>query len=211
MAIQSAPQMAPILLDLMVSNEDWPGAEKAAKRLAEMLPPNIKAMEQKESGEPPTPEQQQQDAMQMQMQQAQMEMQQRAAAAEIPLKEAKAAKAMAEAQRAAQPEVPAQVDNSQAQLRAFEIQQQSDLERERLAQTNQIEREKMFQDALNQDKKLLADLQKFEMELRAKLAEKAMEPAASVEGDVEPDPGTRPNARNACGGRRYDCDLAELH
>jgi len=192
MAIQSAPQMAPILLDLMVSNEDWPGAEKAAKRLAEMLPPNIKAMEQKESGEPPTPEQQQQDAMQMQMQQAQMQMQQRAAAAEIQLKEAQAAKAMAEAQRAAQPETPAQVDNSQAQLRAFEIQQQSELERERMAQTGQIEREKMVQDALNQDKKLLADLQKFEMELRAKLAEKAMEPAASVEGDVEPDPGPDP-------------------
>ena len=183
MAIQSAPQLAPILMDLMISNEDWPGSEKAAKRLAEMLPPNIKAMEKQEAGEPPNPQEQQMQAMQMQMQQ-------RAMNADLQLKEAQAAKAMAEAQKAAQPEVPAQVDNSQAQLRAFEIQEQSQLKREEMAQNHQIEREKMAQDTLNQDKQLLADLQKFEMELQAKLAEKAMEPApeAPQEEPQGPDP-----------------------
>ena len=183
MAIQSAPQLAPILMDLMISNEDWPGSEKAAKRLAEMLPPNIKAMEKEEAGEPPNPQEQQMQAMQMQMQQ-------RAMNADLQLKEAQAAKAMAEAQKAAQPEVPAQVDNSQAQLRAFEIQEQSQLKREEMAQNHQIEREKMAQDALNQDKQLLADLQKFEMELRAKLAEKAMEPTPELpqEEPQGPDP-----------------------
>lgn len=89
MAIQAAPALAPVLLDLMMENEDWPGAERAAKRLAEMLPPEVKAMEAKESGEPP----QQPDPMQVQM----MQMQQRAAEAEIGEKEAKTSKLQAEA------------------------------------------------------------------------------------------------------------------
>ena len=67
----------------------------------------------------------------------QMQMQQRGMNADLQLKEAQAAKAMAEAQKAAQPEVPAQVDNSQAQLRAFEIQAQSQLKREAMAQHHQ--------------------------------------------------------------------------
>lgn len=49
-AIQSAPQLAPILLDLLMELEDFKGADRAAKRLNEMLPPAIKAME---SGQPP--------------------------------------------------------------------------------------------------------------------------------------------------------------
>ena len=49
-AIQAAPQLAPILLDLLMEMEDWKGADRAAKRLNEMLPPQIKAME---SGKPP--------------------------------------------------------------------------------------------------------------------------------------------------------------
>ena len=49
MAIQAAPQLAPILLDVMMENEDWPGAERAARRLSAMLPPQIQAME---SGQP---------------------------------------------------------------------------------------------------------------------------------------------------------------
>lgn len=54
-AMQAAPQLAPILLDLVMEMQDWPGADRAAKRLSEMLPPEIKALE---SGEPmPQPQQ----------------------------------------------------------------------------------------------------------------------------------------------------------
>lgn len=48
-AIRAAPQLAPVLLDMMLNMHDWPGAEKAAKRLALLLPPQIQAME---SGQP---------------------------------------------------------------------------------------------------------------------------------------------------------------
>lgn len=55
-AIRAAPQLAPILLDLMMEMQDWPGADKAAKRLAEMLPPQIKAMESGQPMPPPQPD-----------------------------------------------------------------------------------------------------------------------------------------------------------
>jgi len=53
--IQSAPQSAPIVLDLLAKAQDWPMADKIAKRIRTMLPPQIQAEEAQESGEPPPP------------------------------------------------------------------------------------------------------------------------------------------------------------
>lgn len=55
-AIRAAPQLAPILLDLMIGMQDWPGADKAAKRLSMMLPPQIQAMESGQPMPPPPPD-----------------------------------------------------------------------------------------------------------------------------------------------------------
>lgn len=62
--IQAAPQLAPLVLDLLAQAQDWPLADKIAKRIRTMLPPAIQAQEAEESGEapppppPPSPEQQ---------------------------------------------------------------------------------------------------------------------------------------------------------
>ena len=55
-AIRAAPQLAPILLDLMIGMQDWPGADQAAKRLAMMLPPQIQAMENGQPMPEPQPD-----------------------------------------------------------------------------------------------------------------------------------------------------------
>lgn len=75
--MQAAPQLMPILGDLWVSMQDWPEAEKAAKRLAAMLPPQIQELE-KDDGEDIPPQakaqiaqmQQQIEAMKQALQQA---------------------------------------------------------------------------------------------------------------------------------------------
>lgn len=62
--VQAAPQLAPLVLDLLAKAQDWPMADKIAKRIRTMLPPQIQAEEAEESGEappatmPPSPEQQ---------------------------------------------------------------------------------------------------------------------------------------------------------
>ena len=43
--MQANPALSPILADLWVQAQDWPGAEIARKRLAAMLPPQIQEME----------------------------------------------------------------------------------------------------------------------------------------------------------------------
>lgn len=53
--MQAAPAMTPILADLWVAAQDFPDAEKARKRLAAMLPPQIQEMEQ-EDGEEVSPQ-----------------------------------------------------------------------------------------------------------------------------------------------------------
>ncbi|GAA0267290.1 hypothetical protein LNAOJCKE_2995 [Methylorubrum aminovorans] len=75
--IQAAPQSAPLVLDILAKAQDWPMADKVAKRIRTMLPPQIQALEAQESGEtppppmPPSPEQQ--AAMQAQERQQQLE------------------------------------------------------------------------------------------------------------------------------------------
>lgn len=72
------PEGAPMFIDLLAKMQDWPLADKIAKRAQLMLPPAIQQMEAQEAGEepppmpppaPPTPEQQQQ-AMEAQAQEA---------------------------------------------------------------------------------------------------------------------------------------------
>ncbi|MBB5762410.1 hypothetical protein HNR01_002030 [Methylorubrum rhodesianum] len=75
--IQAAPQLAPVVLDLFAKAQDWPMADKIAKRIRTMLPPQIQAQEAQESGEPPPPPMppspEQQAAMQAQERQQQIE------------------------------------------------------------------------------------------------------------------------------------------
>ncbi|ACK84677.1 hypothetical protein [Methylorubrum extorquens] len=75
--IQAAPQLAPVVLDLFAKAQDWPMADKIAKRIRTMLPPQIQAQEAEESGEAPPPPMppspQEQAAMAQQERQQQIE------------------------------------------------------------------------------------------------------------------------------------------
>lgn len=74
--MQAAPNLMPILGDLWVSMQDWPEADKAAKRLQLMLPPQIQQMEQDGGEEIPPQVQAQMAQMQGQLQQMQQALQQ---------------------------------------------------------------------------------------------------------------------------------------
>lgn len=53
--VSAAPQIAPYVLDLLAQAQDWPLADKIAKRIRAMLPPQIQAEEAQEEGKPPPP------------------------------------------------------------------------------------------------------------------------------------------------------------
>lgn len=53
--VSAAPQIAPLVLDLLAQAQDWPLADKIAKRIRTMLPPQIQAEEAQEEGKPPPP------------------------------------------------------------------------------------------------------------------------------------------------------------
>ena len=92
--VQTAPQSAQMVLDLIAKNMDWPGADQFAERFKKMLPPQI----QPETDDPEEQAQRQQAAQQA----AEVaEMQKRGAMADIAEKEAKAAESQADAQKAA--------------------------------------------------------------------------------------------------------------
>lgn len=92
--VQTAPQSAQMVLDLIAKNMDWPGADQFAERFKKMLPPQI----QPETDDPEEQAQRQQAAQQA----AEVaEMQKRGAMAEIAEKEANAAESQADAQKAA--------------------------------------------------------------------------------------------------------------
>lgn len=108
--VQAAPQLAPLVLDLLAKAQDWPMADKIAKRIRTMLPPQIQAEEAQESGEPPpppmppSPEQQAQMAAQ-QRQQALAEQQHQLDGAKLQIEQqklqAEMAKIQGEVQKAA--------------------------------------------------------------------------------------------------------------
>lgn len=53
--IQAAPNVAPLVLDLVAKAQDWPNAEQFAKRLETALPPQIRAMEAEDGDMAPPP------------------------------------------------------------------------------------------------------------------------------------------------------------
>jgi hypothetical protein len=91
--LQAAPNLLPMLGDVWVKMQDWPDADKVARRLKAMLPPEIKAVEDEETELPP-------EAMQqIQMLQQQIEQLSQAlenAAAEAESKEIEREKAEAD-------------------------------------------------------------------------------------------------------------------
>ncbi|GGE36302.1 portal protein [Agaricicola taiwanensis] len=50
--MQANPAVAPLIMDIMAKNQDWPNADQLAKRVRHMLPPPIQAEEAQESGDP---------------------------------------------------------------------------------------------------------------------------------------------------------------
>lgn len=77
--IRAYPPAGPVLMDMVAKAQDWPEADKVAKRLHALLPPQILQMEAAENGGPPPlpPEVQQQFAqMQQQLQAGSQQFQQ---------------------------------------------------------------------------------------------------------------------------------------
>ena len=50
--ISAAPQAAALMLDLFAKAQDWPNAEEIGERLEHLLPPELRAREAAERGEP---------------------------------------------------------------------------------------------------------------------------------------------------------------
>lgn len=53
--IRAAPQAAPLMMDIVARNSDWPEADKIADRLEKMLPPNLQEPKPGEPGGPGGP------------------------------------------------------------------------------------------------------------------------------------------------------------
>lgn len=88
--LQSAPNVAPAVLDLIAKMQDWPHADELAERMEMLAPPPVQALLAKKRGEPPQPPQpspqEQQMQAEMQMQQAKLQGEQQAKAAELQMK-----------------------------------------------------------------------------------------------------------------------------
>jgi len=54
--LQSAPDTAPLIIDLIAKAQDWPMANEIAERLEAVLPPQIKALKAEKEGKPLPPE-----------------------------------------------------------------------------------------------------------------------------------------------------------
>jgi hypothetical protein len=98
--LQSAPNAAPLVLDLIAEAQDWPNAEKFSKRLKTILPQQIQAMEQQESGEPPPPPAP--PSPEQQMQQLTMQIEFRMKQLDLELKELSVMQAAAQPGQAAE-------------------------------------------------------------------------------------------------------------
>lgn len=79
--LQAAPNLLPMLGDVWVKMQDWPDADKVARRLKAMLPPEIKAVEDEDADIPPEAMQQIQ-MLQQQVQQLSQALEAAAAEAE---------------------------------------------------------------------------------------------------------------------------------
>ena len=95
--VQTMPQAAGSVMDLVAKNMDWPGADEFAERFKKMLPPQLAEEMEDETDDP---EELQKRQAKQQAAQAQQQLQQRGIDAEIGQKEAQTLKAQADARKA---------------------------------------------------------------------------------------------------------------
>jgi len=127
--IRANPATAPLLMDVIAKNMDFPEAETVARRFQAMLPPQIQQMEAQQDGNAP-PEQvlmQQIQVLQGQLQQAQQMLQ--------------------------------QADVQRTQLDAMKVQQDAQIEAQRLALQREIEDQKAALSKYEADLKAQVTLQ----------------------------------------------------
>ncbi len=93
--LQSAPNVAPAVLDLIAKMQDWPHADELAERMEMLAPPPVQALLAQKRGEQPPPPPPNPDEMklqaEMQMQQAKLQGEQQARQAELQLRQAEIA------------------------------------------------------------------------------------------------------------------------
>lgn len=104
------PQAAPVIMDLVARNMDWPGADDVADRLQKLLPPGMAEEEDM------TPEQQQIQMLQQQLQQAQQMIEQITQEPAYRKEVAGAVKAEADAERATSQVQEQQLETVQKQM-----------------------------------------------------------------------------------------------
>lgn len=153
---QAAPQAAPILADMAVRLMDFPDADRAARRLQALLPPQVLAAEQADaqSGMPPEAQMAMQQ-LQQQLQQAQAQMQQMAA--ELQSKQADAQ--VKQAEIAVKREEVA-VKSGELQLKAAEMQARLEAEQQaRMAEDQDDAAEAQMQQQMAQALQALAEQQ----------------------------------------------------
>jgi len=140
--IQAYPPAAPLMVDEIAKNSDWPGAAKIGKRMEALLPPAVKAME---SGQPPPPPEPPPEVQaEMAKAQASMQISQQKAQIDSQIAQQKAQmEAQLEQQRA---QNRAQIEREQAQadiaVMQMTAQAQMAIEREKAAVHLELERQK---------------------------------------------------------------------
>ena len=110
--VQSAPNVAGVVMDLIAKNMDWPGADEMAERLRKTLPPGM-AEDEDQEGQPNQQEMMQ--AMMMQMQQMAQQMDQQLEAGK---REAETQKAIADAEKTRAETESKEIENAQ---KTFEL------------------------------------------------------------------------------------------
>lgn len=118
--IQSFPDAAPIIGDLVAKNLDWPGAEEIAKRLKTMLPPQLQEPEDGHEDIPPQ--------VQHMIQQGQQQMQQMQQAIQQLQAENQSLK-QGEMSKAAEVQAKAQAESAKSQTEAVKATEQGNTER----------------------------------------------------------------------------------
>jgi hypothetical protein len=148
--MRANPATAPLLMDVLARNMDFPEADKIAQRFRAMLPPPIQALEGQEEGDQPTPE-----MLMQQLVQAQQQIQQMQQA----LQQADVQKSQTEAQRL---QLDAQKAQADSQIEA----QRLELDRAKAEQDAQIERQKLIQSERESARKMA--LERYGMALNAR-------------------------------------------
>lgn len=144
--LSSAPELAPVTLDLVAKMQDWPFAEEFAERIELLAPPALKAyLAQKRGEQPPSP----QPSPQEQEMQAKMQMAQQEAQLSAQLEQQKAQSEAQTTQMKAEAEIATTRMKIQAEMEIRREQAMFDmqLKREQAALDMQLAREKAELDA----------------------------------------------------------------